>query len=252
MRDDLESLVKQKNKISKLQKSIQGVLDDIYDGHSIFYEQLGETILNLVVKDCGIEEFVSGKEEFFLYFGKVFSDDVFYKERMEYFINYFLFDRILSKYQISPFEKYFDQALSKQPKEQQDIWSRFYQWNHSVWMVERVSKGTVFIKDLILDQIQAVDLMDEKSFFGVKKKDIFQGTLLFFSNLCVIKNGIIIHPSCASESICKFIQNGKLENNNQNLNKLDKLKILGRLAACCLQATRSKTLDPRVLYSKLV
>ncbi len=241
-----------KGKNGKKRVQTYDLLDDIYGGTRSFQEELGEKILNLVVRDCGIEELISGKEEFFLYFGKVFSDDVFYKERMEYFINYFLLDRPLSGTSETPFDKYYKEAFLLQTEENQKKWSGFYQWIHSVWMVERVDRTTLFVKDLINDQLQAVDLKDERSFFGIKRKDVFQGVVLFFSNFCVIKNGIIIHPSCVSGVVNQYIKNGIEAKKEQKLSKLDQIKMLGKLSNCSLQATRSKTLDPRVVYSKLI
>lgn len=54
-----------------------------------------ELVASWTLEKCGEEEFVVGKEEFFMRTGKVFFDDPVFENRMSYFVDWFLNERPL-------------------------------------------------------------------------------------------------------------------------------------------------------------
>lgn len=227
--------LKNKNKNKEYQK----YLDDLNIENKSFLEQSTDFLLSRIKTDFKEQDFIDAKEEFFSNFGKVFHDDPFYKEKMDYFVNYFIFEHPIKNNE-TIFQIYYKDLCEYNP-----IWNSFYDIRHSLWSIERIDQGSILVKDLILNLFQIIDVSVDQSFVGFKNQDVFQGFILFFKRLCLLKEGIVIHPKKIQNTL-----NEKLSSNSFSYNKDHSHKILEHMSMKQTQFLRVRGIDPTDLYFK--
>ncbi|MCX6131127.1 MAG: hypothetical protein NTX25_18975, partial [Proteobacteria bacterium] len=129
---------------------------------------LREELIAWAVDRFGVDSITEAKEEFFLKTGKVFHDDESYHRRMSYFLDYFLFDRPISRNleatNQTPFELH--QSHHRQEK--------LRSFTHSLFKVNRVLANGLLLKNLCNDEKLKISKQSVELFDGIVKGDIFQ------------------------------------------------------------------------------
>lgn len=199
-------------------------------------------MLRWAEKKFGNEEFVLAKEEFFWKMGKVFPEDVFYEQRMTYFLDYFLLQRPLSQrdgnFLKSTLERYLndpEQLLTEESL------SGFY---HSVFMVQKNNLQSIVVKDLCTQDQIVVSARQNESFKAIQRKEIFQGFLYRADEKVYLSRGVIFHPAKCGRILRKNLKK-KVASAD-----FDSLKEVCALARLQLKFLRHKNIDAKRIYSE--
>ena len=201
-----------------------------------------ELIVDWATEKFGRQQLISAKEEFFWRTGKVFYDDEFFARRMDYFIDFFLFQRLLegkhpdhSGY--TPFEAW--RRLYGEERDAIVTGAR-----HSVYRIQRINQKALAVQDLLeKERIQILPRRGE-SFSGVAKKDLFQGFIYETGAGWYLSRGIFFHPTEAWRPIRRQIKWEKLRQGG------DRIRLLSHLAKLQVQQMRHRHLDCKSIYSR--
>jgi hypothetical protein len=205
-----------------------------------------EKLTHWAEREFGSDELIAAREEFFLKFGKVFYDDPFFGSRMSYFINYYLFERPVSKNgskNISPVRFYLDTNPERTDAAAIQATHELSLCIHGIFQVIKIksSEDAIFLNLLTQDKIP-MRLPKNYRLFGLKKNQILQGFLFRTQNGYHPAAGIAYHPDGVLPILKKAI---KAEFKSLDA---DHLSFLGRSASTQLKATRLKHVDPKTIY----
>ena len=137
------------------------------------------------------DQIIKAKEDFYWKSGKVFSHEEWFHRRMSYFIDQFVFSRVLEikddKFKSqTPYEAY-----KKDPNLPTLSLKSF---RHSFFKVTKIGLKTMNLKDLLQKKKHVITSRPNETFQGVEKGHIFQG---FFYDLGYVKflsRGLVFHP----------------------------------------------------------
>ncbi len=205
-----------------------------------------EKLTHWAEREFGSEELIAAREEFFSKFGKVFHDDAFFGSKMSYFINYYLFERRVSKEGVkntSPVRYYLD--LNPERTDAAAI-QRVHELSlciHGIFQVLKIknNENAIFLNLLTQDKIP-MRLPKNYRLFGLKKNQILQGFIFRMQAGYHPAAGIAYHPEGVFPILKKAI---KAVNKSSDA---DHLNFLGRTASTQLKATRLKHVDPKTIY----
>ncbi len=125
---------------------------------------------------------VHAKSAFMRDHGAVFPEDPFFDERMNYFLNSFLFE--LRGVEGTPYEQRV--RLSAFP----DIDA----YRHSLFLVLTTDLRALRLRDLVTGTEHDITSDGEDIFAGISRGDCFQGFLIFRKNQILLARGLIFHP----------------------------------------------------------
>ena len=197
---DISEILSEKiNPLDRLQ-SREVEIDDLFDAAIHWSESV-----------FGHEEFAKGLSRFETEAGRVFPDESFYNERMEYFLNFFLFDIKLQNkkadFKQTPYKSFFDFcrqlefSINKDALYKLELLGNF---KHSIFSIKRMrNDNTIMVKDLKSDQKFKVVSRHYKSFLGLKKGELIQGLLFPWDSVFMLSSGFLIHPRKAKSFILK-------------------------------------------------
>lgn len=201
-------------------------------------EKYLEQILLWAHQKFGPEPLVQAKEDFYEQTGKIFHDDSFFNERMSYFIDYFIFERILTtkddSIEETPFELY--QKVEAEHMIQGVV--------HSLFSVYRLNDQFLTIRDIHSNERYKLPRSPHSNFDGINKKDLFQGFVYDLGSHKTLSRGLIFHPTDAHTSIKKYL---KLQ---QKKNQLDLRLALTRFAKQHLRHLRHSHVNPKLFYQQ--
>jgi len=198
-----------------------------------------ESLISWSVARCGVDEFVRAKEEFYHLMGKVFYDDENYHHRMQYFLDYFLFERTpedprRGNTPMTPFEFY----LKQHPE------ALIGGFTHSLFRVHKLYPNAMLLKDLLAEQKFRIQKQEEEIFKGISKGDVFQGFIFHLREHSVLSRGLIFHPIQAHRLLQKSLKE------EQKRSPWSPPKTLARFARQQLKHARLKHVDPKLVYSE--
>jgi hypothetical protein len=205
-----------------------------------------EKLTHWAEREFGSEELIAAREEFFAKFGKVFYDDSFFGSRMSYFINYYLFERSITKEgvkNISPVRYYLDLNPERTDAASIQVIHELSLCIHGIFQVLKVknNQDAIFLNLLTQDKIP-MRLPKNYRLFGLKKNQILQGFVFRTQTGYHPAAGIAYHPEGVFPILKKAI---KAANKSADA---DHLEFLGRTASSQLKATRLKHVDPKTIY----
>ena len=194
-----------------------------------------EYILHWACSKYGEKTFKIAQEEFFLLSGKYFHDNLNYHQRINYFLDYFIFERKISDltkaidyeppyYTLINSEEF---ALSELDREIiRDILD-LRKSIHSLFVIKKVNIDYLIVEDLFTTDKRRISPMKGQAFIGMEKGQIFQSFLYSCKGKYLLSKGIIIHPRQAWSSIlkqCKKFRKNKSFNKFIYLMKLAKIE----------------------------
>lgn len=208
------------------------------------YDQALESLLHWVNKTLGSETLVSAKEEFYWKNGKVFPDDPFFHERMGYFTDFFVFQRVLDMNHRdfvgqTPFEVFRQESSAVENFPIQSV-------HHSIYQVLKSKDTELVIEDLLKVQKFSIGARKGESFKALQKKDIFQGFVYLGKERNQLSRGLVYHPSNGVRQIRKLVKN------HLKSKEFDELKFLAGMARHQLKYSRHKNVDPKLIYENFV
>ena len=198
-----------------------------------------ESIINWTNDLFGPEHIVKAKEEFFWKTGKIFHDEFEYHNRMSYFIDFYVFQRILEaqdpKFQgQTPFMAYAELNPTNA--------SMIHEFRHSIFKIQKINEKHLTIKDLITKTQHKISKRDHEIFVGIEKSSLFQGFVYFSKNKIFISRGLIFHPKESASLVNKSIKILK------KIDDFDEVKFLCQTAKCQLKRLRHPHIDLKTFY----
>ncbi|MGE0171514.1 MAG: hypothetical protein AB7T49_01965 [Oligoflexales bacterium] len=199
-----------------------------------------EAILNWALETFGEEQIVKAKEDFFLLTGKVFPEDAYYHARMSYFLDYYVFQRMLEstdpEYRgLTPF-----QAFSRHQDDCSGSKCGISNFRHSLFRVHRLGSDLT-IKDMLTGQKYTVLKRENETFEGMAKKTLFQGFLYINEESSFLSYGLVAHPGDCDKVIQNYLKAAQKA-------FVDEITILSRLAILHLRFLRHPRIQPKTIY----
>jgi hypothetical protein len=201
---------------------------------------LTEAVLDWIGQFYSLERFAVAKEAFFAAAGKVFPDDPIYNQRMEYFLEYFVFQRpfeipIEGIANVTPYELF--ARLGRKPE-----LCVIDSVRHSIFEILKVKEDQITITDLLIDERLTVHQVSKASIFEIIKKELFQGFVFFNEGTVTLGRGLIFHPKQVNKIIRKNLKKAmkKPEGNGE--------ESLFALARQQLKSYRHHNVHPKQIY----
>jgi hypothetical protein len=158
----------------------------------------------------GQNEFANGFQEFQNLTGRIFYDEECYHQRVNYFLHYFVFQRVPSEaFPIIPYQAfigspYFENCTIKEETKQRIL--DLIHHIHSLFLVQKIQKDRMVLKDLLHENKTLI--CNDLDFYGMVQGSIIQGFLFPKEDLAYhLSPGTIIHPKAVSSLIKKTLKN---------------------------------------------
>ena len=199
-----------------------------------------DNILDWVTENYDRNEVAKAKEEFFWKTGKVFPDDELFCSRMDYFSNYFLFQRGFDSATnvaplVTPFQSYLQHGNGAQ--------SPISGFRHSLYMIHKIACDHLGLTDFFTGEKLHVTFAEAGTSQAFNKRDIFQGFLFVCGSRLFLGRGLVFHPSTTSSLLRKIIKNAKKNDD------FDEVSILFHLARKQLKHFRHPNIPSKQLYT---
>lgn len=214
-----------------------------------------EAIIFWTGTQFGVQEFVSAQNDFQLSCGKIYHEDIFYHQRMSYFLDYFIFERKMNVAKQAagteasfktPFEHFIESDYFARTIANRNWVGRFLdleKFIHSLFLIERNSSKRLRIQDLLTGARFEFPSNESLVFRGFDPGIVLQGYVFAIGNAFELSQGLILHPPQVYRVIKK---NLKKERKDPNF---DHMKHLTTLAKKNLAFIRHKNLDARKIYA---
>ena len=137
-------------------------------------------------------EIEKAKHEFFTMSGVVHEDSAHFLERINLFLDWYVFDRKLDNDDLTPLEFYVEKKKENFTKDESYFYDGMKSFRSSVFFVKSVNKDRVKVKDLFTGEIYTV--IDNYVINLVNKGDVFQGRLIPLKDRNVFSRGFCFHP----------------------------------------------------------
>lgn len=199
-----------------------------------------------------IEEYTSGefyrevfeaKQEFFEKAGIVYEDDPDFEQRMSIFMDWYLFDRDLPKFDLPPIKLYFRQNRDRFPPEELAIYRDFCSTIHSLFRL----KGKAFFSP----GLKVQDLFSKKNYIvpdghmdqAFTRGDLFEARLIPFHGRYEFSKGFCFHPIEMESFILGEIKKIRYQE------KARQTKLILQLSAMKLRHLRFQHIDVKHIYT---
>ena len=198
-----------------------------------------------------IEEFTTGeyyrevyeaKQEYFEKAGIVYEDDSEFEQRMNIFMDWYIFDRDLPGVDLPPVKYYFRKYKDRFSNDELNIYRDFCTTIHSIFRVKRLTwgrKGFV-VADLFSGKTHKV--IDSEINQGFARGDIFESRLIPFRGAFEFSRGFCFHPVEMASFIKSEIKKVRAQE------KKVQTKLILQLAAMKLKHLRFHHIDIKHIY----
>jgi len=205
------------------------------------YQQYLEPIIKKYSTGDFYSELISAKNEYFEKTGMVTEEDIEYENRMNIFLDWYLFDRPLASFKVAPVSHYYSQMADKLTIEEADIYKGFCNTIHSIFYCLKIKKDEVVVEDLFQEKKYNVSHFEYKQAF--MKGDIFEARLIPFKKEYIFYNGFCFHPVEMEKFIVSEIKKVKHQD------KSEQTKLIQQLAAMKLKHSRYQHINIKHIYT---
>jgi hypothetical protein len=172
------------------------------------------------------EQIEKGKHEFFSLSGVVHEDSTLYLERMNLFLDWYIFDRPLDAEDQTPVALFYDRHHERFNSDEESFYGGMTKTISSLLIVKNVSDDSLVVKDMFLGKRYKVG--DNYMLSLVNKGDIFQGRLVPVKRGYVFAKGFCFHDQDARnyiEAEIKKIKNMTKQYHQAFMMKLALMKV---------------------------
>jgi hypothetical protein len=199
-----------------------------------------------------IKEFTTGefypevfraKQEFFERAGTVYDDDVEFEQRMNLFMDWYLFDRDLPGVDLPPIRYYVRQHQSEFSPEDKQIFENLSTSIHSLFLLKRM---TWFGNNLVIQDLfsrKSYTVLDPKMKQAFSKGDIFEGRVFPSDGKWNFAQGFCFHPIEMRSFIVNEIKKIRFQERSRHL------KLILQLAQMKLKHQRFAHIDVSHIYT---
>jgi len=139
-----------------------------------------------------LPEIEKAKYEFFAASGVIHEDNSNFLERINLFLDWYVFDRKLDNDDLTPLKFFCEKHGASFTQEEKDFLEGMNNFISSVFFVKSVNKERVKVKDLFTGQVYKVS--DNYVINLVNKGDVFQGRLIPLNDKNIFSRGFCFHP----------------------------------------------------------
>ncbi len=202
--------------------------------------------------DPVIEAFTTGeyyrevyhaKQEYFEKAGVVYEDDPEFDQRMNIFMDWYIFDRDLPKVDLPPIKYYSRLNQDEMNDEELQIYNDLCSTIHSIFRLKRLTwnrKGLV-IQDLFSNKTWKV--MEPEINRGFSKGDLFEARLIPFKGRFEFSRGFCFHPVEMESFILGEIKKVRYQSTEKQT------KLILQLSNMKLKHLRFNHIDVRHIYT---
>ena len=216
-------------------------IDPHFSGANHEADKFIEEIVEWVESEFLAEQIIKAKEDFYWKTGKVFTYDDCFNNRMSYFIDYFVFERIL--------ETNHKKFSCKTPIEAHYLAGNcriINTFRHAIFKILKVTPDNLTIKDLVRKDKVLVSARKDESFTGIEKGSLFQGFVYFLQKENILSKGIFFHPRSCSKFLTKTYRK------TLKIEPLNEPKFLSNAAKSNLKAKRHPQIQSLKIYQELI
>lgn len=206
-----------------------------------------EQTVQWVAAAKGKEYFVEPLENFMTKWGKAFPDDVFYQDRMNYFLEHCILERPMTGHPggLTPFMAFIKESSGLQLLSHKN-WQSFCDFRHSLFEVVKAGTSQITVRDMLTDRLYKVVPKHNETLKFMIKKSIFQG-FVFGSEDDVYRlgQGLIIHPERARKQLVKFAKA------QRKTPRVVENEVLRMIAFTNMRFLRMQHVDPATIYASI-
>ncbi len=189
-------------------------------------------------------EVFKAKEEYFERAGVVYEDDPEFEQRMQLFLDWYIFDRDLPRFDLPPIQFNYRQNEKTWTEDERAIQKDMCSSVHSLFEMKR---SALFSKDIIVQ-----DLFSKKNYTvkdpqfrdAFARGDLFEARLIPYMGNYSFSNGFCFHPRETRSFILGEIQKIRHQDHSRHL------KFILHLAGIKLKHTRFAHIDVSHIYSE--
>jgi len=198
-----------------------------------------------------IQEFTTGeyypeiykaKQEFFERAGVVYEDDAEFEQRMNLFMDWYLFDRDLPGVDLPPIRYYIRQHVPEFSKEEKETYENLSSSIHSLFLLKRF---TLFGRNLVIQDLfsrKKYIVMDPRLKYAFSRGDIFEGRIFPSEGKWHFAQGFCFHPVEMRSFIVGEIKKIRFQDRSRHL------KLILQLAQMKLKHQRFSHIDVKHVY----
>lgn len=208
------------------------------------YEKYLEPIIEEFTTGTYYREVYDAKNEYFKKAGIVYEDDEDFDQRMNIFMDWYLFDRDLPGIDLPPTKYYHRKNKDRFSNEELNIYKDFCSTLHSIFRLKRKTlfkKSGLVISDLFTNKTYTV--VDSEVNRGFTKGDIFEARIIPFQGSFEFSKGFCFHPREMQSFILSEIKKVRFQDKNR------KTKLILQLAAMKLKHHRFNHIDVKHIYT---
>jgi hypothetical protein len=207
------------------------------------FDDLIDALVDFTQCLIGTDGIIEAREIFFTAMGKTFHNDPFYEARIQYFLDYLVFNHLIkcsnTSAPIVSIDQFVEHDLVAHKAPNLDsLKSRI----HSLFHIDKVKKDKMWISDLLSGHSYELNARGDELFTGYQKKMILQSYLFSSDANHWLSRGVIIHPMEATKVIKKYIKTSK------KAHDFDPNIIRSRLARQQIRHLRLKHVCPKNIY----
>lgn len=176
-------------------------------------------------------------EEYFAMTGQIFEEDRDFETRMSLFLEWYLYDRLLSTLGVSPLEHFIYKENSGFNEKELEVLKGLLAQEHSVYEFIKAKDKLVTVMDLADEK--KFKVFERRGTAGFLRGDVFEARLLPFQNNLYFSGPMLFHPAKSKKHIRAMF--GK--------NPCGKKELVHRLSAMNLKLERYRHVPLEKIYS---
>jgi len=188
------------------------------------------------------DEIENAKVDFFKMSGMVHEDEEVYEERINSFLDWYVFDRDLNDEDLTPVEMFLKNNFEALTEEEKKMFEGFIKSIHSLFLVKKTREKNIYIKDMFTERRY---MITDLSVSGVVNKgDIFEARLVPFHGVYIFSKGFCFHPAETRGYIVSEIKKIR------NMDKRQHILLMMKLAVMKLKIIEYPHVDVSNIYSR--
>lgn len=200
-----------------------------------------ERITEEYTKGDFFREVFDAKKEYFEELGVIPEDDPDFENQMDMFMGWYLFDRPLRAFDLSPVILFYRKHKQELSPEDEPKFAALTEAKHSIYEILKVREGALMLRDLV--NRQKFEVLDDRLKVGFSKGDLFEARLVPDGKNFVFIDGFCFHPKDAFKFIAEQMKKVREDDHAQ------RTKLLRQLGQMKTKNLRFPHIDVKHIYT---
>ncbi|HPQ67736.1 MAG TPA: hypothetical protein PKW95_01325 [bacterium] len=184
-------------------------------------------------------ELLAARVEYFAGLGRVSENEASFEAHLDRFLDWFLFERVLPQSGLTPMQSFLRMRSEKLPPEECEVYEGFGKNIHSLFLVKKIDKHGVHVRDLLT---KAKYYVSDELPSVFTKGQVFEARLLPYREGWRFSKGYIFHPLSVAKQIVKRVKSLTVDDEEGYRS------LIRDLAIRRLKADRYKHIDAMEFY----